>query len=237
MPSGYVPGLPKPVPAAGSPQWGTVEQVGTSGSWNVSTFTLATPAENEFWVIARSTASSAYHYNAGTSQNVTQNSEGIVGVHNGTNGWTSGFLDTMKPINGQTWDTTVNTNVYGSYHSTSSLRFSYTEGFQIRPYLGKYDQHTAAANNVTHTPYTNTGPYPGGVCVAMACHEAGGASGMTGISAGSIAAGWQGGTYGGVLTSIAWYVLSTTEIETPPPVTFTTVYTPNCWISASGYIR
>jgi hypothetical protein len=232
-----VPGLPKPAGGTSSPQWGTVEAISTGGSWNVSTVTLATPAENEFWACASSQASNNYHYIIGTSQHTTQTGEGMIHAHNGTNGWTSGFLNILKPRPGATWNTTVNTNLAGSYNSTSCVRFSYTEGFQMRPYQGKYSGHSSSSSSQTHTPQTNKGPYPGGVCIAMGCHEAGYASGMTGISAASSAAGWVGGKYGGAISVIAYYILSTTEIETPPDVTFETVYSPNCWITASAYIR
>jgi hypothetical protein len=239
MANGHVLGLPQRGRAigAGAPQWGTVEAVSTAGSWNVSTLTLATPADDEFWVCAGSQASSSYHYIVGTSQHTTQTGQNISTQHNGTNGWTSARLDLLKPRPGATWNTTVNTNFAGSYHSMSCVRFRYTEGFQIRPYLQAQVYYTDASSSVELTPRTNEGPYPGGVCVAMASHESGFASGMTGISAASEAAGWVGGPYGGALSVLAYYILSTEEIETAPPVTFETVYAPNCWAAASGYIQ
>jgi hypothetical protein len=238
MPSGYVPGLPKPGGGGeGAPQWGTVNLEATAGSWNVSTLTLSTPADNEFWLCMGSQGSNAYHYIVGTSQHTTQTGEGIIHCHNGTNGWTTGRLDILKPRPGATWSTTVNTNFAGNYHSMSCMKLSYTEGFQIRPYRGTYGGTSSSTNNVTVTPATNPGPYPGGICVAFANHETGYASGQTGISGASVTAGWTGGTYGGALSAIAIYHLSTTEIETPPSVNFTTVYSPNCWTHGYAYIR
>lgn len=237
MPSGYVPGLPKPVGGGYSaPQWGTVEAVSTGGLWNVASSTLATPADNEFWVCASSQASNTYHYIYGTSQHTTQTGVGCIHAHNGTNGWTSGFIDVLKPRPNATWQTTVNHNKAGSYPSSSCVRFSHTEGFQIQPYQGLYGTQSSNLSTYTFTPRANKGPYPGGVCIAMATHEAGGA-GIGGPDAGSLAAGWVGGTYGGALSSIAYYILSTTGIESAPSITFTSGRTSDCWVSCSVYIR
>lgn len=236
MPSGHVLGLPK-APQEAAPSWGTVEYVSTGGSWNVSTVTLATPAANEFWVCCTSTSENNYDYIIGTSQHTTQTGEGIIQCHNGTNGWTSALLNILKPRPGATWATTVNLNLASGYLSSSCVRLRYTEGFQVRPYQGVYSQFTSSVNNVTVPVQTNAGPYPGGVCVAFASHEAGSPSGMTGISSASQAAGWTGGTYGGGLSAIAYYILSTATIETPPAPNFTTVYATNCWLGGSAYIR
>lgn len=237
MPSGYVPGLPKTKPEDSGQQWGSVTQEATAGSWNVSTLTLSTPADDEFWLCAGSQASNTYHYIVGTSQHTTQTGVGIIHAHNGTNGWTTSRLDILKPRPGATWNTTVNTNFAGTYHSMSCFKFKKVGNFRMTPYLSRYTAHSNASTTQTPNWYTNPGPYPGGIAVAMASHEAGFASGLSGITTASQDAGWVGGTYGGALSAIAWYKLSETEIETPPSVTFQTAYTPNCWITATAYIR
>ena len=71
----------------------------------------------------------------------------------------------------------------------------------------------------------------------MADHETGYAAGIGSISAASIAAGWVFVGQAGVL-AVAYYILSTTEVETAPAVTFVNgTYTPNNWTLMSGYIR
>lgn len=235
MPIGYVPGLPKSKPPTEAPQWGTVTFEENVQSWNVTSLTMPTPADNEFYVVAGSQSSNAYHYIMGTSQHTTQTGEGLIHAHNGTNGWTTLRIDILKPRPGATWSTTVNTNFAGQYHAIEAARFSYTEGFQIRGYRSVYFARTTTGSQ-TLTPWTNKGQYPGGVCVAAASHEAGG-SGLSGIDTASENAGWVDlGSSG--LVSLAYYILSTTEIEDAPSVTFTTNNGgANCWVLASAYIR
>jgi hypothetical protein len=147
------------------------------------------------------------------------------------------MLTLMQQRPGVSWPGSFNINMTGNYPSSSARAFTYTEGFQRIVYGGRYGQVTSSSSTGTITPFTNKGPYPGGIAIAGASHEAGYASGMTGISSASQDAGWVGGTYGGALSAIAFYILSTDEIETPPACTFTTVYSPNCWNVASMYIR
>lgn len=237
MPSGYVPGLPKRVAeSVSTPTWGTVEYQNYGGSWNVATATLADPGENGFWACCTSQASNGYTYLMGTSQMATRAASGGIEAHNGTNGWTSVMFTLMERYPGATWSSTINIDMHGSYRSSSCALFTYTEGFQRIPYGWTYAQWASAFPGA-HTSLTNLGPYPGGVAFAMCSKESGAASGITGIDSASQSAGWVFAPNPGALSALAYYILSTTEIETPPTVTFTSTTSRDCWITASGYVR
>ena len=240
MPSGYVPGLPKPGGGGeSSPEWGTVEYVTSGGSWNVSTASLSDPGESGFWACATSQASNGYTYLMGTSQMNTRAAVQGIEYHNGTNGWTSLMFTLMwRHPNGATWPGTINVNMTGSYLASSCGRFTYTEGFQKIPYGWKGTQHTSTLTSIpTPTPNTNLSPYPGGVAFACISKESGAASGIAGINTASSDAGWIWITGAGQLAAIAYYPLSTTEVETPPICTFTSTTSRNCWNTAVGYVR
>lgn len=218
---------PRSLPKA--PDYGTVHLVDAVGAV-ASTITLRAPLGRQFWLLGVGDDSSGGDYIPGASQDATRSGTMLVIHHQGTN-WQTVSLSLLRAYRNVTWGTTINLNTGGNTASQAAygLLFMPTPGFRGQNVRAYRTGSSAAVASLTLTPPSNPMSWPGGLVVAAAYQDAGGA-GPTSITG----EGWVGFFTG--LLGVAYYILPTGSRVTAPPVTFVSSRS-DTWAGCLTYLR
>lgn len=213
------------------PDYGTVEYIDGTGATGKSP-TVSSMGKDEFTIIVAGTSSNGYMYSTGYNESDLEVVTLGIG-HNG-NGWESVHMIYLAPFESTagTHDTSI-THAYGSNDNPAwcRARFRKKPGFKGLSARSNYRINiNSQTNNASFTPPTNPMTEPGGVCIVGAFKD------YTAYPTGVTGTGWAKGGNGG-LTIQAYYILSTTEVETPGAVTFTSSSGNHYWAGLVTYLR
>ncbi len=236
MPDGLARGLPRrPAPEGGEGfgfDFGTAEFLGSDSSW--ISLTVDVPSEvdgdDDLIIFTHGNDTNGWKYSGGASQDGSVVTGQVVAQHNSA-GWVSTYLDLIRLATGSSWPSVLNHNhQHNTFSSQVCLGFRPGPGFKgIQSAVQRVNQ--GPTDDPTFTPKTNPGPFPGGICIATTTMKSGGA----GPSASVSGTGWTGVGTGGLGTT-ARYILSTTEIETPPDPGFSSSRSAR-WATCLAYFR
>ena len=196
------------------PDYGTVEYIDGGGTTG-KTISISSMDSDEFTILVNGVSGSGYMYNMGYNETDLE-VRCIDYGHNGT-GWESVSMTYIEPMPGYelSHDTTVN----NSFQSNDGpawcrARFRKGEGFKgLQVASRRYNESSSTTTTFYITPFSNPMTKPGGLCVAAAFKD------WTEYPTTVGGTGWAKGGNGG-LTIQGYYILSTTEIETPPQMYF-----------------
>lgn len=209
------------------PSYGTVEYIDGGGTTGKSP-TVSSMDADEFSIIVQGNSSNSYMFSLGYNENDLE-ARTLMIAHNGS-GWESVHCAYVAPLPGDelTHDTSVNcANGANDGPAWCRARFRKGEGFQGLLVAG--ERINLAGATVYITPFTNPMTEPGGICITGAFKDWGSYPNVVGGT------GWNLGGNGG-LTIQGYYILSTTEIETPPQMSFTGYNSYN-WVAFCIYLR
>jgi hypothetical protein len=195
------------------PDFGTVEYIDGGGTTGKSP-TVSSMDEDEFTIIVAGASSNSYMYSIGYNESDLACRTICIG-HNGS-GWESvhGAIIEPYPSTALTHDTSVNL-AFGSNDNPAWCRARFRKGLGFRGDLIAAQRYNGGSStSFAITPFTNPMTNPGGVCIIGAFKD------YTAYPDGVSGTGWAKGGNGG-LTIQGYYILSTTEIETPGTGTFT----------------
>lgn len=199
--------------------FGTVEYLETTGSWNSANVTLSAPRApnyDDFWIVGCGSSNAAYCFIFGASQDVNHVATALAFSH----GTESHEIALVRGIRGVAWPAsgtfsldTGNT----SYRHAAAQKFAPIGGFQGVPV--RASRYGATASSITCVPPANPMLTPGGLVVSSHQMNDGGA-GVTGPSAASLAAGWvPSATWG--LGEVAFFRLPMDRIIDAPTIVWT----------------
>ena len=212
------------------PTYGTVEYIDGYGTTGKSP-TISSMDSDEFTILVSGVSSNSYMYSDGYNENDLEVRQ-LQEHHNG-NGWESVHQTYLAPLPGDelTHGTTVNL-AFGSNDSPAwcRARFRKLPGFQGLMVASHRVSQNTQVDTFSITPFTNPMTEPGGLCITGAFKD------YTGYPTTVTGTGWNKGGNGG-LTIQGYYILSTTEIETPPVMSFTGGGTGRYWAGMVTYLR
>jgi hypothetical protein len=229
-------GLPKGQFRSGGgisiPPYGSVEFIDAYGpSSHNDDVTVSSMNEDEFTFIVGGVSGNSYMYSIGFSESDIA-AQGLGKQH--VSDWVAMETASVRPYpdTAGTHNTDVQT-LFGSANSPGwcRARFRMLPGFQCASVA--YNRHsTGASTSFAVTPSANPMSYPGGLLIAAAYKEDDAGywpNGATGT-------GW---TYAvnGTYSAIAYYMLSTTEIENPGSVTFSSPAGAAIWGGVTVWLR
>lgn len=221
------------MPKDATNNFGTVRAVETASAYNVATITLSAPNEaaGEFWALGSGVDEAGYNYVPGASQDATRVGWTLVAHHQGTN-WQSVWISILKAIRNVTWGTTIDINTQSTtYRSMSAVKFRPIGGFRNELVRAQRYSQATSATSIALAPPANPMRFPGGLVLAAAYIDSGGA----GIDTALLGDGWVAAPVGG-LCGLAYYILPLSRVMTPPTVTFRSSRS-DTWAGCMAYLR
>ena len=226
-------GLPK---RYSDPKVGSILYKGANVQWNSGTVTLTTPDDDDFLLVGSGSSTSTFSPNFASAQDSLVSSARLAAGYNGSNNCAS-QLSLIRRIPGRSWPATLSTNMTGSYHASAVYRCAAVGAFkgelvQSGDYAMWQEYWAQAPGPADEYFPDNPMEEPGGIAIAT-CYQATGGTGVTGISGD----GWVAPGGGVGLLFLAYYLLSTSHIETPPAVRFENTARSTYWNTCWAYMR
>jgi hypothetical protein len=209
--------------------FGTVEYIDGGGATGTS-ITVSTMAEDEMTILVGGVSGNSWMYSMGYGESETMTRTLQIG-HNG-NGWESVHMGICEPLPAYagSHDTSINWAIgSGDNPAWCRARFRKGTGFRGDLVASERVNQNSQTDTFTITPFTNPMTEPGGICLVGAFKD------YTSYPTTVTGTGWNKGGNGG-LTIQGYYILSTSEIETPGNVSLYGA-TARYWAGMVAYLR